>query len=60
MGGDDKLRVLLRQLVHAHQQRHLPQRGEGCFRLVENIEALPAKAVDKGGKKRFPVRLLMQ
>jgi len=46
--------------MHAHQKRHLPQRGQRCFRFIKDVEPAAAKAVDKSGEKGFPVGLLMQ
>ena len=59
MRGDDELRLRTHQIAHGPQQGKLPQRRKRGFRLIQQIKAAPAEAMEHQGEKAFPVGLPM-
>ena len=60
MRGDNELRALFSELVHAGEYSQLALRRERRFGLVEDVETLAVKAVHDEGEKRFAMRLVVQ
>ena len=60
MRGNDKLGILLHQLVQHDHQRQQPGGRQRRLRLVQQIQALPAEAVLHQRKKALPVGLVVQ
>src|SRR5256885_1433180 len=60
MSCDDKLGIVLDQVMNAPQHRKLPLRREGSLRFIKEIKTVPMKTVQEQRQKRFPVRLLVQ
>lgn len=60
MGRDHELRPLPREGVDPREQGHLPGGGEGRLRLVEQVEPLRGKAVERQREEALPVGLLVQ
>jgi non-ribosomal peptide synthetase component E (peptide arylation enzyme) len=54
MRGDDELRVADDQLVQPGDHGQLAVRGERCFRLVENVEAIAQKRLTNSAMNASP------
>src|SRR5262249_60750862 len=55
-----ELTLVCNGLMESPQNRQLTRRGQGRFRFVEDVEAIPTEAVEKEGEKGLPVRLLVK
>jgi len=60
MGGDNELRRIPHQVVHAGQKGQLPAGGKGGLRFIKNIKAIPEEAFHDQGHKGFTMGQFMQ
>lgn len=60
MGGDDQLGIPLHQTVNFDQHVHQAHRRQGRLRLIQEIQAVPPKAVAHHRHEALPVGLPVQ
>ena len=60
MRGDEKLGILVDEVVDSAHKGQLAGRGESSFRLVEDVESLSGEAIHDERKERLPVRLFVE
>src|SRR2546426_9399774 len=60
VGRDNKLRSVCGQLMEAADEREAADRRHSCFRLIEYVEPIPTKTMQREGQERLSVRYLMK